>query len=67
MQFERKNLFISNLRWLIIDETDTLFETGKLDKVFEELISRSNNMSEGPKIILSGTTCPPSLKALLKK
>lgn len=35
---DKKILFLSNLKWLMIDEIDTLFEMGKLPAVMEHLL-----------------------------
>jgi superfamily II DNA/RNA helicase len=66
-QLENNSVYLSNLKWLVVDETDTIFEIGKLEKVIREFLERTKNMANPPKILFSGTTSPPDLKQLLKK
>lgn len=65
MQLRQNNLYTSHLKWIVIDETDTLFETGRIEEVFKEVVNRTKNMPEGPRILLTGTTSSPELKKLL--
>jgi len=32
---DRKRMYLSNLKWLVIDEADTISDSGYLDKVLE--------------------------------
>ena len=66
-QLDNKNLFLTNLKWLVIDETDTLFETAKLQKIINDIVLRAMTMNNPPKIVFSGTTNPKDLRELLKK
>lgn len=58
---ENHIVYLSNMKWLVVDEVDTLFETGKLNSIIENIALKTKRMQvEGKKvnILFSGTTHP---------
>lgn len=53
-----QKIFFSHLKWMVVDEVDTLFETAKLTSITEHMLVAAKKAQEkNPlEIILSGTT-----------
>lgn len=62
---DKGELFLTNLKWIVVDEIDTLYEMGRLSAIVERLLMRFGE--EGSvRMILSGTTCSKELRGYLK-
>jgi superfamily II DNA/RNA helicase len=61
---KRRDLFVSNLSWIVIDEVDTIVEGQKngIETFIENIIQPKLNHENPLKIILSSTTNPRILK-----
>lgn len=55
---EKKLLFFSNVKWMVVDEIDTLYEMGKLPSIMENLLIGARKAQEKSplQVVLSGTT-----------
>ena len=61
-----QTLLLSQLQWLVVDEADTLFETGRLQPILEMFLG-SRPVSQGrAQLILASTTRPLPLRDYLK-
>jgi superfamily II DNA/RNA helicase len=65
---DKGELFLTNLKWIVVDEIDTLYEMGRLSAIVERLLIKSEELKEerNIKIILSGTTNSQELQGYLK-
>jgi superfamily II DNA/RNA helicase len=43
---DKKIIFFSNLKWMVVDEIDTLFEMGKLPAIMEGLLMGAKKSQE---------------------
>lgn len=55
---EKKVVLFSNVKWLVVDEIDTLYEMGKLPAIMEHVLIGARKAQEKTplEIVLSGTT-----------
>lgn len=40
---DKQSLYLSHLKWVVVDEIDTLYDTGKLFPILDNLLKRSVN------------------------
>jgi superfamily II DNA/RNA helicase len=46
---EKQSLYFSHLKWIVVDEIDTLFDTGKLMPIVDNILQKSiRNPNEKP-------------------
>lgn len=65
---EKKLVFFSNVKWMVVDEVDTLYDMGKLPSIMENLLIGAKKSQEKSmlEIVLSGTTRSQELVKYLK-
>lgn len=72
---DKREVYLSMLRWIVVDEVDTLFEgqKGMLQDLLETIVlpkvmsNDSHGISTNTQLILSSTTNPQPLKEFLQK
>ena len=70
---DKREVYLSMLRWIVVDEVDTLFEgqKGMLQDLLETIVlpkvmsNDSHGISTNTQLILSSTTNPQPLKEFL--
>lgn len=66
---DNRQAYLSNLSWIVVDESDTIFESQQsiMDDLFKTIIHPKLSKQNPPFLTLVSTTNPPALTSYLKK
>lgn len=66
---DHREVYLSNLSWVVVDESDTIFESQKsmMDSIFSTIITPKLDKENCPVFTFASTTNPPALTEYLRK